>query len=80
MDIVFKTELLKGAKGDAGDASNYEVPTGAIIAYDGEGIPNGYELTDPPDGYSAGSIFSLADIENRFLSNTTITAQGGITP
>lgn len=79
-NIIFKTEFLRGAKGDAGTAQNYEVPTGAVIAYDGDDIPNGYELTTPPDGYSAGSSFSPADIANRFISNSTITAQGGITP
>lgn len=48
-NIIFNTELIKGAKGDTGDTGlSYEVPTGAIIAYDGQGIPEGYvETTEP---------------------------------
>lgn len=48
-DLIFNTELIKGAKGDTGDTGlSYEVPTGAVIAYDGQGIPEGYvETTEP---------------------------------
>lgn len=48
-DIIFKTELKKGTTGKKGDAGvNFEVPTGGIIAYDGETIPEGYEETTAP--------------------------------
>lgn len=78
-NIIFKTEFLRGAKGDAGTAQNYEVPTGAVIAYDGDDIPNGYELTTPPDGYSAGSSVSEIVINNIVQGTITNTAEGEIT-
>ena len=77
MNLIFKTEFLTGAKGDAGDGLNFEVPTGAVIAYDGEGIPNGYIETTPPDGM--GSSFSPSIIRNIIEGTTTITAQGEVT-
>lgn len=48
-NLIFNTELIKGAKGDTGDTGlSYEVPTGAVIAYDGTGVPEGYvETTEP---------------------------------
>jgi len=48
-DVIFKTDLIKGTKGNKGDTGvSYEVPTGAIIAYDGTTIPEGYVETDAP--------------------------------
>ena len=48
-NIIFNTELIKGAKGDTGDTGlSYEVPTGAVIAYDGTGVPEGYIETAEP--------------------------------
>ena len=54
-NLIFKTELIKGTKGDTGDDGiSYEIPTGAIIAYDGETAPAGYEITDAPTNESEG--------------------------
>lgn len=55
IDVIFKTDLIKGVKGNKGDTGvSYEVPTGAIIAYDGTTIPEGYVETDaPPEVQSA---------------------------
>ena len=78
-NIIFKTEFLRGAKGDAGTAQNYEVPTGAVIAYDGDDIPNGYELTTPPEGMPIGSNVSELTINNIVRGTITNTAEGEIT-
>lgn len=46
-NIIFKTVLLRGASGQAGqDVGN--VPTNGIIYYDGTTPPQGYELADAP--------------------------------
>lgn len=48
-DIIFKTEFKTGQSGARGEAGiSFEVPTGGIIAYDGETIPEGYEETTAP--------------------------------
>ena len=48
-EIIFKTELIKGAKGDRGEAGEAEsIPTDSVVAFDGEDIPEGYEETDAP--------------------------------
>ena len=79
-NLIFKTELIKGAKGDAGDAGiSYEVPTGAIIAYEGADTPEGYEDTDPPEGMSVGSNVSELTINNIVRGTTNIIAEGEIT-
>lgn len=79
-NLIFKTELIKGAKGDKGDAGiSYQVPTGAIIAYDGTDTPDGYEDTDAPEGMSAGSNMSEATINDIVQGTTTLTAEGEIT-
>lgn len=47
--IIFKTRLIKGAKGLKGDIGiSDEIPTQGVIAYDGSGIPEGYEETSAP--------------------------------
>lgn len=79
-NLIFKTELIKGAKGDAGDAGiSYEVPTGAIIAYEGADTPEGYEDTDPPEGMSVGSYVAEMKILNHLTSTSTIIVEGSIT-
>lgn len=52
-DIVFKTELLKGAQGERGETGAAEaVPTGGIIAYDGDTPPTGYETVSTPTKFA----------------------------
>lgn len=77
--IFFKILLKKGAKGAKGDTGvNFEIPTGAIIGYDGADTPEGYEDTAAPEGFSMGSdigIFKLL-FSDRSVSTEIIT--GGI--
>lgn len=52
-NILFKTDLLKGPKGDRGDAGeSYSVPINGILAFDGDLLPEGYEDTGAPDPIS----------------------------
>lgn len=61
-NVVFKTELLKGATGDRGEAGVAEsVPTDGVILTTSETVPQGYEEID------VGDIFTEleAEIEER---------------
>jgi len=49
-DIMFKTMLKQGPKGAQGTSINFEVPTGSIIAYDGDDVPEGWEEVTAPAG------------------------------
>lgn len=55
-DIYFKTTLKRGARGTKGNQGiSFEVPTGAIIGYDGDGIPEGYIETETPQGFKTST-------------------------
>lgn len=54
-EIIFKTALIKGAKGDTGETES--IPLDGVIAYDGDSIPDGYEETEAPGGGGGGGDY-----------------------
>lgn len=66
-EIIFNTTLIRGAKGATGQGENFEVPTGTIIAYDGNDIPEGWVETTAPEGMGGSDsyipITATAEIE-----------------
>lgn len=66
-EIIFNTTLIRGPKGATGQGTSYEVPTGTIIAYDGNDIPEGWIETTAPEGMGGSDsyipITATAEIE-----------------
>lgn len=71
-NIIFKTDLIQGAKGDRGEAGeNDTIPFDGVIAYDGDTIPEGYEEVE-----DSGLLEALEqDFQNQIdATNTRIDA------
>lgn len=77
-EIIFKTELIKGAKGDRGEAGQADsIPTDGVIAFQGETVPDGYEETDPGDVFDEvyEDINAVKDmISDEYDTTTTYNA------
>ena len=56
-EIIFNTTLVRGAKGATGQGTSCEVPTGTIIAYDGNDIPEGWIETTAPEGMGSSDSY-----------------------
>lgn len=71
--IIFKTLLIKGAKGNKGDIGiGDEIPTQGVIAYDGSGIPEGYEEVASPIA-GGGVVFSIISMLSEVVEYEVIT-------
>lgn len=75
-NIFFKVLFKKGTKGEKGDTGiSYEVPTGAVMAFDGVTTPEGYEVTSAPSG-GGGTIVSKTITANGTYSASSDNADG----
>ena len=73
--IVFKSLFKQGIKGDKGaNGLSFEVPTGAICAYDGLTVPEGYEETSNPG--SSGIIVPKTITANGTYNASSDNADG----
>jgi hypothetical protein len=75
-NIIFKTTLIKGEQGAAGEAgTNETIPTDGVLAYDGETIPQGYEQV-PDDGLLAALEQNFQDqidaMQAAYITNAEI--------
>lgn len=69
-NVLFKTSLLKGPKGDRGEVGvSDSIPSDGIIAYDGNNIPDGYEETSTPEVIS-DIISEFDDLSEQVTNNT----------
>ena len=53
-NIIFNTKILRGAKGERGDAAGGDLPTNSVLYYDGDDTPVGFTTTSDPTGGGGG--------------------------
>ena len=74
-DIIFKTELKRGPKGAQGTSINFEVPTGSIIAFDGDEAPEGWVIVENPGG---GNFIDQFQVTEGTSSQSTLSGSGEV--
>lgn len=58
-NIIFNTKILRGAKGERGDAAGGDLPTNSVLYYDGDDTPEGFTVTSDPTGGGGGGGNSI---------------------
>ena len=73
-NIIFKTLLVKGAKGDKGDTGSAEaIPTGSIVGWSGGSVPDGYESASSPSSWIRKVATTPLDTVARVIDALTAT-------
>lgn len=77
-NIVFKTSLMRGTKGERGDVGiSDSIPTDGVIAYEGNDIPEGYVETSAPS--VIGDIYNEIEEANARIDNIIALPDGSTT-
>ena len=77
-NIIFKTTLLRGAKGEKGDTGDVDsIPTNGVIGYTGEDTPDGYVETTAPEVFA--DIYDEIDATNERIDNIIALPDGSTT-
>lgn len=81
-NIIFNTKILRGAKGERGDAAGGDLPTNSVLYYDGDDTPEGFIATSDPTGGGGGggrTVTTLYTQAYLTANPTTITLLDDVT-